>query len=57
MSFSLKNIGATYQKEMKRIFDDMFHQYVECYVDGLMMKSKEKKNQLQDPCLVFERLY
>lgn len=56
MSFSLNNIGATYQKEMKRIFDDMFHQDVECYVDGLMMKSKEK-NQLQDPCLMFERLY
>jgi len=56
MPFGLKNAGATYQRAMQKIFDDMLHQHVECYVDDLMVKSKEKKNHLQDLRLVFERL-
>jgi hypothetical protein len=54
--FSLKNAGATYQKAMQKIFDDMLHQHVECYVDDIVVKSKEKENHLQDLRLVFERL-
>jgi len=34
----------------------MLHQYVECYVDDLVVKSKEKENHLQDLRLVFEQL-
>jgi hypothetical protein len=56
MPFGLKNAGATYQRAMQKIFDDMLHQHVECYVDDLMVKSKEKENHLQDLRLVFERL-
>jgi enhancing lycopene biosynthesis protein 2 len=41
---------------MQKIFDDMLHQHVECYVDDLVVKSKEKENHLQDLRLVFERL-
>jgi enhancing lycopene biosynthesis protein 2 len=43
MSFGLKNTCATYQKAMQKIFYDMFHQHFECYVDDLVVKSKEKK--------------
>lgn len=43
MPFGLKNTCATYQKAMQKIFYDMFHQHFECYVDDLVVKSKEKK--------------
>ncbi|XP_060211682.1 uncharacterized protein LOC132639233 [Lycium barbarum] len=36
MPFSLKNTGATYQRAMKNIFDDLLHKNVECYVDDLV---------------------
>ncbi|KAL0373848.1 UNVERIFIED_CONTAM: hypothetical protein Sradi_3300500 [Sesamum radiatum] len=40
MSFGLKNVDATYQRAMQRIFDDMLHKKIECYVDDLVVKSK-----------------
>ena len=43
MPFSLKNIGATYQRAMYNIFYDMFYQHIKCYNDDLVVKSKEKK--------------
>ncbi|RVW18345.1 hypothetical protein CK203_115269 [Vitis vinifera] len=43
MPFGQKNADATYQCAMRRIFDDMLYKNVECYVDDLVMKSKEKK--------------
>ncbi|KAL0361277.1 UNVERIFIED_CONTAM: hypothetical protein Sradi_3812200 [Sesamum radiatum] len=43
MPFWLKNTGATYQMAMQRIFDDMLHKNVKCYVDGLVVKSKKQK--------------
>ncbi|KAL0329083.1 UNVERIFIED_CONTAM: Transposon Tf2-12 polyprotein [Sesamum radiatum] len=38
MSFGLKNAGATFQRAMQRIFSDMLHKNVECYVDDLVVK-------------------
>jgi Reverse transcriptase (RNA-dependent DNA polymerase) len=32
MPFGLKNAGATYQRTMTKIFDDLIHKIVECYV-------------------------
>ncbi|KAK4390289.1 hypothetical protein Sango_2092200 [Sesamum angolense] len=40
MYFGLKNTGATYQRATQRIFDDMLHKNVKCYVDDLVLKSK-----------------
>ena len=40
---------------MQRIFDDMLHKQVECYVDDLVVKTN-RGNQLQDLRIVFNRL-
>ncbi|KAL0298654.1 UNVERIFIED_CONTAM: Transposon Tf2-12 polyprotein [Sesamum radiatum] len=44
MPFGLKNAVATYQRAMQKIFDDMLHKNVECYVDDLVIKSKKREN-------------
>ncbi|XP_012849590.1 PREDICTED: uncharacterized protein LOC105969382 [Erythranthe guttata] len=56
MPFGLKNAGATYQRAMQKIFDDMLHKDVECYVDDLVVKSKRREDHLQNLRKVFERL-
>ncbi|KAM2483392.1 hypothetical protein ACFX1W_041029 [Malus domestica] len=43
MPFGLKNAGATYQRAMQKIFNDMLHKNVECYVDDVVVKTR--KNQ------------
>ncbi|KAA0057665.1 uncharacterized protein E5676_scaffold704G00030 [Cucumis melo var. makuwa] len=56
MPFRLKNVGATYQRVMQKVFEDMLHKYVECYVDDLVVKSKRRKDHLKDLKFVFDRL-
>ncbi|KAG9447196.1 hypothetical protein H6P81_013324 [Aristolochia fimbriata] len=56
MPFGLKNAGATYQRAMQNIFDDFLHKRVECYVDDLVVKTKQRANHLLDLRAVFERL-
>ncbi|XXG82707.1 hypothetical protein AAC387_Pa10g0605 [Persea americana] len=56
MPFGLKNAGATYQRAMMKIFQDMQHRTIECYVDDLIVKSKRKEDHLQDLREVFLRL-
>ena len=46
MLFGLKNAGAMYQRAMQKIFDDMLHKNVECYVDDLVVKSRKRKYHL-----------
>jgi len=48
MPFSLKNAGATYQRAMQTIFEDMLHKTVECYVDDLVVKSKKRLDRLHN---------
>ncbi|KAK6780150.1 hypothetical protein RDI58_022334 [Solanum bulbocastanum] len=48
MPFGLKNASATYQCAMQNIFDDMFHKKVECYVDDLLVKMKQREHHLED---------
>ncbi|PKU81018.1 putative mitochondrial protein [Dendrobium catenatum] len=57
MLFSLKNTGATYQRAMTHIFDNLIHNQVECYIDDLVVKSKVKEAHLYDLRIVFERLH
>ena len=56
MHFGLKNAGATYQHAMQKIFDDMLHKNVECYVDDLVIKSRKREDHLWDLCMVFDSL-
>ncbi|KAG9453408.1 hypothetical protein H6P81_006312 [Aristolochia fimbriata] len=56
MSFGLKNAGATYQRAMQNIFDDFLHKCVECYVDNLVVKTKQRADHLLNLRAVFERL-
>jgi len=56
MSFVLKNVGATYQRAMTILFHDFFHNLVECYVDDLVVKTKDRENHPHDLRRVFERL-
>ncbi|KAM1164798.1 hypothetical protein ACFX2G_024746 [Malus domestica] len=56
MPFGLKNVGATYQRAMQKIFNDMLHKNVECYVDDVVVKTKKRLDHLKDLRVVFERL-
>lgn len=56
MPFGLKNAGATYQKAMTNIFNDILQNTVECYVDDLVVKTKKRENHLNDLRKVFDRL-
>ncbi|KAG9442384.1 hypothetical protein H6P81_018238 [Aristolochia fimbriata] len=48
MPFELKNAGATYQRVMQHIFDDFLHKCLECYVDDLVVKTKERSDHFLD---------
>ena len=56
MPFGLKNAGATYQRAMTKIFDDLIHQVVECYVDDLVVKTHSRDQHLKDLRAVFDRI-
>ncbi|GAA0165362.1 hypothetical protein LIER_20790 [Lithospermum erythrorhizon] len=56
MPFGLKNIGATYQRAMQKIFDDLLQKNVECYVDDLVVKSKTRSGHINDLRVTFERV-
>jgi hypothetical protein len=48
MPFGLKNVGATYQRLMNRMFHDQIGKNVEVYIDNMLVKSKEEGNHLKD---------
>ena len=48
MPFGLKNIGATYQRLVNRMFSHQIGRNVEVYVDDMLVKSKDKANHLDD---------
>ena len=56
MPFGLKNVGATYQRDMNTIFHDMLGHHIEIYIDDIVVKSKmvvEHVNYLRES---FERI-
>ena len=56
MPFELKNAGATYQRAMQRIFDDILHKIVQCYVDDLVVKTTKRGDHLRDLRIIFNQL-
>jgi len=52
----IKNAGATYQRAMTKIFDEIIHKIVECYVDDLVVKAVSYVEHLQHLRILFDRL-
>ena len=48
MSFGLKNIGATYQRLVNKMFNKQIGRNMEVYVDDMLVKSKEELAHLDD---------
>ena len=56
MPFGLKNVGATYQRMMTRMFRDKIGRIVEVYIDDMVVKSKRETQHIDDLKEVFEVL-
>jgi len=54
MPFGLKNAGATYQRAMSTIFCDHLRKMVECYVDDIAIKSRDKNDHLRNLRTMFD---
>ena len=44
MPFGLKNVGATYQRMVTKIFRPLIGKSMEVYIDDMLVKSKERPN-------------
>ena len=56
MPFGLKNVGATYQRMMTRMFQDKMGRTIEIYIDDMVVKSKIEARHIEDLRGVFEVL-
>ncbi|XP_064963275.1 uncharacterized protein LOC135611568 [Musa acuminata AAA Group] len=56
MSFGLKNVGATYQRAVNKMFDAQIGQNVEVYVDDMIVKSRMVADHLTDLAETFSTL-
>ena len=56
MPFSLKNIGATYQRAMVILFHDMIHHEIMVYVYDMIPKSRTTQDHLIELRKLFQRL-
>ena len=56
MPFRLKNAGASYLWMVTRILRDKIGKIVEVYIDDMVVKSKEPKEQVQNLAKVFDIL-
>ena len=48
MSFGLKNVGATYQRLVNKMFNKQIGRNMEVYVDDMLVKSKKELAHLDD---------
>ena len=58
MLFGLKNVGATYQRMVTRIFRSLIGKSMEAYIDDMLVKSKERPNHtrhLQETFKILQR--
>ena len=56
MPFGSTNAGATYQRAATTLFHDMMHKDVKVYVDDMIVKSRDRANQLAALQRFFERI-
>ena len=48
MFFGLKNMGATYQRLMDKIFADQIGRNIEVYIDDMVIKSRNEETLLHN---------
>jgi len=46
MPFGLKNAGATYQREMNSMFHDFIENFMQVYIDDIVVKSSSEDDHL-----------
>jgi hypothetical protein len=56
MTFGLKNVGATYQRDMNLIFHDLLRVLIEVYIDDVVVKLVGFKEHMADLKLSLERM-
>lgn len=56
MPFSHKNVGATYQRLVTKMFRDEIRKYMEVYVDDMLVKRKRGANYIFNLSKTFEIL-
>ena len=56
MPFGLKNVGATYQREMNLIFHDFIETFMQIYIDDIVVKSVSGKSHIDHLRRSFERM-
>lgn len=56
MPFGLKNIGETYQREMRTIIHYLLHNTMEDYMDDLLGNSETREENIHALRKIFERL-
>ncbi|KAL0401691.1 UNVERIFIED_CONTAM: Polyprotein P3 [Sesamum latifolium] len=54
MPFGLKNVGATYQRLVNKVFKHMIGRNMEVYIDDMLVKSHSKESHVQDLRECFE---
>lgn len=54
MPFGLKNVGATYQRDMVTLFHDMIHKEIEVYINDMIAKSQTEEEHLTHLHKLFE---
>ena len=56
MPFGLKNVGATYQRLVTKMFRPLLEKTMEVYIDDILLKSKERPDHATHLQQVFELL-
>ena len=56
MPFGLKNVGATYQRTINKIFADQLGKNLEAYIDDMVVKTAHGQNHLVDLQETFDNL-
>jgi hypothetical protein len=56
MPFGLKNAGATYQRAMNSMFHDFIEDFMQVYIDDIVVKSSSEDRHLEHLRQSFERM-
>ena len=56
MPFGLKNVGATYQRDMTTLFHDLMQKEIEVYVNDMISKYQTEEGHVEDLLKLFQHL-